>query len=1029
VAPTKLHLDSSPIINEPSSAKVIVEMPGNNDEAFCRTCSDDVSLAVKTLDEATQTVRDLLAGRSQETEIFSSTDKHIRSAVGAELLAALSRPNIEEREHARQLFLDNGYLDDAMRVLSTTGLPNERAMAARALGLIVSPRGIMSLVGALLDDAPEVRQAAEQALSEIGGPVVANLGALLEEESNFEAAEVVELFSTPTTVAFQETPIQNLTIEERMVEKPMSKASELRASTICLEEESVQKGSYLEEERVQKATQELKHQLLEAEDLTRKRNELVQKAMQELEHRLLETEELTRKSIELETAQRVEAHAARCAEAQQALRELEEMREKELALLRSEADSYQQDLEVVAQQRAGIEEVHLEAETQIRRFVEEKAELEAALNARRAAAEELRLEREAEIRRFDEEKAELDATVEGRRAAACEVRIQTQAQTRRFEEEIAELKAAVEARRAGVGEVRLQTEAQIRRFDEETADLKAAADARRAGVGQVRLQTEAQIRRFDEETAELKAAVEARRAGVGEVRLETQAQISRFDEEIAELKAAVEARRAGVEEVRLEAQEQMRRFDEEKAELAATVDTRRAAADEVRLQTQAQIRRFDEEKAELEATVDTRRAAADEVRIQTQAQILRLDEEKAELEAAIEARRAALGEVRLETRAQIRRFDEEKAELEAAVEARRAAVDEVRLQTQAQIQRLDEERAELAAAAAARQSEAERQLSEADSKSRAEQGQLLLQTANLEQLTAEVAQRRAEVEASLHKANEEDERMLEMQQATEERRLEAAAQIRRFDEEKAGLKTAVEARQVELENVRIEAKRQLSEAENRIRAGQEELLLQTADLERVTQEVTRRRAEIEVSLRKAREEDERLLKKLQATEQLRLETEAQARRFDEERAEIEDALKARQAEAERQLIEAGTQLVAAEKSSAEQAQFLSRTHVTEDVAYRSAEADAPLDKANEELRLLLEATERGSEVLWLEPEICHRTDLDKPKATAVLVDLPSEEVEKLRSLNLEQEELDEKRKSVGASVGTQNENGHAKAWP
>ena len=124
----------------------------------------------------------------------------------------------------------------------------------------------------------------------------------------------------------------------------------------------------------------------------------------------------------------------------------------------------------------------------------------------------------------------------------------------------------------------------------------------------------------------------------------------------------------------------------------------------------------------------------------------------------------------------------------------------MRLQTQAQIHRLDEEKAELAAAAAARHSEAERQLieakrqlSEADTLSRAEQEQLLLQTANLERLTAEVAHRRAEVEASLHKANEEDERMLEMQQATEQRRLEAAAQIRRFDEEKAGLKTAVEA--------------------------------------------------------------------------------------------------------------------------------------------------------------------------------------------------------------------------------------------
>src|SRR5882724_11975614 len=131
-------------------------MPGNIDEAPSRTCRDD-SLGIKTLDEATQMVRDLLAGRSQEIEIVSSTDKSIRKAVVGELLAALSRPNIEEREHARQLFIDHGHLDDAMRVLGTPGLPNERAMAARALGLIVSPTGIMSLVEGLLDDAAEVR--------------------------------------------------------------------------------------------------------------------------------------------------------------------------------------------------------------------------------------------------------------------------------------------------------------------------------------------------------------------------------------------------------------------------------------------------------------------------------------------------------------------------------------------------------------------------------------------------------------------------------------------------------------------------------------------------------------------------------------------------------------------------------------------------------------------------------------------------------------------------------------------------------
>jgi HEAT repeats len=193
-------------------------MPESIDEAPSRTCRDD-SLAVKTPPEATQTVRDLLPGRSQEIEIVSSTDKSIRKAAARELLASLSRANIEEKEQARRLFLDHGYLADALEELGTAELPNERAMAARALGLIASPRGIMSLVNALLDDAAEVRHAAEQALAQITGPVVADLGALLEKELILEAAEVVESYSDPTTVAFEEIPFQNLTTEERMVEK------------------------------------------------------------------------------------------------------------------------------------------------------------------------------------------------------------------------------------------------------------------------------------------------------------------------------------------------------------------------------------------------------------------------------------------------------------------------------------------------------------------------------------------------------------------------------------------------------------------------------------------------------------------------------------------------------------------------------------------------------------------------------------------------------------------------------------------
>jgi HEAT repeats len=736
VALKNLAFDSSAVPKEQSSANVIVEMPRNIDEAPSRTSRDD---SVKTLDEATQAVRDLLAGCSQEIEILSSTDKSIRKAVVRELLAALSRHNIEEREHARQLFVDHGYLDDAMWVLRTTELPSERAMAARALGLIGSPAGIMSLVEALLDDAAEVRHAAEQALAQISGPVVADLGSLLEEELNFEAAAGVGSFSTPTTVAFQETPFQNLTIEERMVEKPMSEATGVNPPTISLEEETVQK-----------AIQQLEQRLLEAEDLARKRNGVVQKAMQELEHQLIEAEDLTRKRYQSEAAHRAEVHAARCAEAQQALRELEEQHEKELALLSSQVGEFKHALEVVTQQRAGVEEARLETAAQIRQLDEEKAELEGAAEARlaeaqrlrieaehhRAGVEEVRLKTAAQIRRFDEEKAQLDAAVEACKAEAQRLRIEAERQ------------------RTGVGEVRLETETQIRRLDEEKAELQAAVEARLAEAKRLRIEAERQLseaenrsrteqEQFLLQTADLERVMEE----VARRRANVEASLHKANEEdgrLLELQQATEHRRR-------ETAAQMRRFDEEKAELVAAVEARRAEVEEVRLDAEAQIRRFDEEKAELEAAVEARQAGVEEVRLETAAQIRRIDEVKAKLEAAVEARRAGVEEVCLDAEAQIRRFDEVKAKLTAAVEARQAEAERLRI-------------------------EAQRQLSEAEKRSRAEQEQFLLEKANLERLTEEVAQRRVEVEASLHKALEDDLRLLEMQKATDHSRRPASAE-------------------------------------------------------------------------------------------------------------------------------------------------------------------------------------------------------------------------------------------------------------
>ncbi len=53
---------------------------------------------------------------------------------------------------------------------------------------------------------------------------------------------------------------------------------------------------------------------------------------------------------------------------------------------------------------------------------------------------------------------------------------------------------------------------------------------------------------------------------------------------------------------------------------------------------------------------------------------------------------------------------------------------------------------------------------------------MLLETADLERLTEDVAHRRAEVEASLHRALEEDLRVLEIQRATDDSLRSASAQ-------------------------------------------------------------------------------------------------------------------------------------------------------------------------------------------------------------------------------------------------------------
>ena len=169
-------------------------------------------------------MRDLLAGRSNDDKVAVPEDKATREVVAAELLAAMSArsenlssdtqeiprfdfsgevvrntndasnhhnsvepdspassglehqfKNLTEQEHerARQLFLDHGYFDETVQNLRTANSPTERAAAARALGVVGSPRATAHLIAAMFDDDVEVRNAAAAALIQIGEPAPA----------------------------------------------------------------------------------------------------------------------------------------------------------------------------------------------------------------------------------------------------------------------------------------------------------------------------------------------------------------------------------------------------------------------------------------------------------------------------------------------------------------------------------------------------------------------------------------------------------------------------------------------------------------------------------------------------------------------------------------------------------------------------------------------------------------------------------------------------------------------------------------
>jgi len=137
------------------------------------------------LASVSEQVKHVLAGEDYDHGVISGSDPSTRQLVAAELLSALAGRDASRRERARDVFMNDGYFDDATRDLRIADSPTERAAAARRLSFVQDREATPHLTAALEDSAPEVRRAAVEALLDQRDPdAIAPLNALMRVETD-----------------------------------------------------------------------------------------------------------------------------------------------------------------------------------------------------------------------------------------------------------------------------------------------------------------------------------------------------------------------------------------------------------------------------------------------------------------------------------------------------------------------------------------------------------------------------------------------------------------------------------------------------------------------------------------------------------------------------------------------------------------------------------------------------------------------------------------------------------------------------
>jgi hypothetical protein len=636
------------------------------------------SAVSKQVKAALSAVRDFISGHTDDPKVPDANDIGVRKVLAAELLTSISRANeqsrqtqagqkgetensdveaerlklAQEQERSRQLFMEQGYFDEAVQNLRTANSAADRAAAARTLGLVGSQRATSDLIAAaMFDDAAEVRQAAEDALAQIGDTTTTNeamnempttettpTSQIVEASIQDIAASLAGMDEIPTTdvneqqTAAEEPPASNDAAAEAQLDVVVAPALQVETTQVLIVDEAEatteEEQLLLEEHAVRETVEQYERQLLDSAALR-------QKAENEAKWR-----------AEREAKIRAEAEARRIAE------EAERKQVEEEALARRAAEAEALGAEHVARQQA---------EAEIHRLAEDEARLRLETGKLRQAAEELAWQRrQLEIARKETaEAARHAAAVQARQEA--EKRHQTEVERLQKEEQALSF-AAEEAsmRRAQLESSRRETESEISALTEERNRLMAAAQLQVNQLQQelVQLLSEEASRRAEGER--LRQEAEERKRSEEELLQQQLDAFSKARDEIA-------ARTAEVAAARDKADRDAERLSEALGRMRAA-EAERDQAEQERLQIEASIKK--QVESELQLLEEARAWALEEQ--------AKLEEEKRRHDEAQEQRMAALEEVHRKTIAEAKKRADKEKQLHSEIDSVRIADSEAR---------------------------------------------------------------------------------------------------------------------------------------------------------------------------------------------------------------------------------------------------------------------------------------------------------------------------------------------------------------